>query len=408
MVVLRLTSKTSVACELTLLYYTGKFAYSLRRTPHDLAWDIVLRDRPDSGMTELICALFNDLPSLAFRDFTLLHKIVLGLVGQDLDSYLHSEFAGDINALDKHDRTAIWWAASRGKPEDVMTLLSHGANPNIPDAKSTFALHEAVRNGHQHCAKMLLAYGAQVDCRTLSGDTPLHHASQFPQVRTRLAHHDAYPQDADALAVAVRSTDQVGKICIEDLQYCRAMIENQKDRDSAAEMLGALRRLGASMTDLLCGSGSDIEAINDWHETSLWLAVRYDCDRTVALLLGSYKADPTRIAYNGRTILHACAEFAHRPTLNVVAEANLAGLYLEQRDRDGDRPIDRIRWRDDSSLESLSAIESLLNSVWEQFLHRENPPLEDDSEDFETFEDAVWSQPTSQEIIGQVRFSPRP
>lgn len=47
-------------------------------------------------------------------------------------AYLLSKGA-NIDSVDEHGKTALWWAAFNGKLELVSFLIANGANPNLPD-----------------------------------------------------------------------------------------------------------------------------------------------------------------------------------------------------------------------------------------------------------------------------------
>lgn len=88
----------------------------------------------------------------------------------------------------------LWAAAKGGRAEEVQSLLvSHGADvnwcqppdehqQNIDGSEYTgdSVLLTAVRNGHLDVVEVLLAHGADIDCRcTLKGDTVLHISAEL-------------------------------------------------------------------------------------------------------------------------------------------------------------------------------------------------------------------------------------
>lgn len=79
--------------------------------------------------------------------FTQTHRIVLGLSGQNLEQEIifHPE---DIDAQDTMGRTLLAWAAARGDRRAIVTLLSHGANPNIIDVQLSGPVSNAASQGH--------------------------------------------------------------------------------------------------------------------------------------------------------------------------------------------------------------------------------------------------------------------
>eukprot|EP00798_Chlamydomonas_sp_ICE-L_P029755 gene29755-biopygen4378 len=62
-----------------------------------------------------------------------------------------------------------------GDVHEVVSLLVQGANVNCKDSETP--LHWAAQKGHVQCVRALLARGAVVDPKTVSGSTPLHKAA---------------------------------------------------------------------------------------------------------------------------------------------------------------------------------------------------------------------------------------
>lgn len=71
-----------------------------------------------------------DTDFLDGREFTLLHKIVLGIALIPLAEHLNFS-TSDINAKDVTGRTALHWASVRGDIQAIETLLAFGADPNV-------------------------------------------------------------------------------------------------------------------------------------------------------------------------------------------------------------------------------------------------------------------------------------
>ncbi|QUC23122.1 uncharacterized protein UV8b_07363 [Ustilaginoidea virens] len=121
--------------------------------------------------------------------FTQTHRIVLGLSSRDLEQELLAH-PHQVNAQDTTGRTAVAWAAARGDSRAIVTLLRHGADPNIIDSQLSVlldfgaevdqagvdgktALFHAAQNNDAALAMLLLEYGAEVNTATITGDTPL-------------------------------------------------------------------------------------------------------------------------------------------------------------------------------------------------------------------------------------------
>jgi len=101
------------------------------------------------------------------QNFTALHKIVTGLSFQSLDEAM-ALYPDDIDAIDALGRTPLTWAAARGGERAVVTLLTHGADPNTLDIQWTGSVSYAAERGHV-CVRSLLEAGAYPDPVTPGG-----------------------------------------------------------------------------------------------------------------------------------------------------------------------------------------------------------------------------------------------
>lgn len=62
----------------------------------------------------------------------------------------------DIDAVDIQGNTAVALAAIQGKVKVVSTLISAGANVNIPNGNALAPLHHAAFAGHLECVRRLI------------------------------------------------------------------------------------------------------------------------------------------------------------------------------------------------------------------------------------------------------------
>ncbi len=118
--------------------------------------------------------LFSDSDALENRQFTLLHKVVLGLNPVDLSMIVQNMSRSRINDGDASGQTALCWAAMRQDIESTKLLLQHGANPNIAPEKGHSALQSAAQSGCYTCMELLLGAGAEVDYQGAAQMTALH------------------------------------------------------------------------------------------------------------------------------------------------------------------------------------------------------------------------------------------
>jgi ankyrin repeat protein len=77
----------------------------------------------------------------------------------------------DVNAADRHGRTALMEAVFSGHTETIRALLERGADVDAKDLGGWTALMEAASKGHTEIVRMLLARGADVNARNRGGWT---------------------------------------------------------------------------------------------------------------------------------------------------------------------------------------------------------------------------------------------
>lgn len=156
----------------------------------DRAWDwaVIAGERMQIGgpLSNLFPQSYDNLDE---RQFSRLHKIILGLSpGSTLEHEL-AQSTATINDPDNAGRTPLFWAAAHGNLDAVTLLLEYGADPNVVTIKPVIeaggsyagktCLHAAASRGHSQVVSLLLANGAVAGSRGMMGVTPLHYASSI-------------------------------------------------------------------------------------------------------------------------------------------------------------------------------------------------------------------------------------
>ena len=91
-------------------------------------------------------------------------------------------------ALENQNPPALWTAAEGGRVQDVLQLLSGGANIEERGRNGVYSpLHVAVYMGRAEVVQILLEHGADVLVKTSGGDSPLHLAFILPRMAGREA-----------------------------------------------------------------------------------------------------------------------------------------------------------------------------------------------------------------------------
>ena len=233
-----------------------------------LNWDEPTRER--------VQALVNKDSWVEEQQFTVLHRVILGLEGSNLSlADKLSITTKDINVPDSTGRTPISWAAHLGNEDAVSNLLAHGANPNKDSCDGTSALHFACLGGHSQILSWLLDKGASPTKRDLSKRTALMLAAW---------HHDQ-PQLVEQL----------------------------------------LAQPGVQLNDI---------DENDWN--ALWYAADASNDKVLSHLL-DLGTDPNQTDMNGwNALLWSIYKDAHPSVRILLKKSRQSGLDLTHCDHDGD------------------------------------------------------------------------
>lgn len=295
-----------------------------------------------------------DIEELAeTQQYTIIHKIVLGLSHLDLAQQLEISTA-TIDQPDSRQRTALWWASARGDERAVRLLLAHGASIHLGSKSHHGVVHVAQTPG---VVKALLEYGAEVGCRDEKGRTPLH-------------------------ACSYRGRDRGGN---SDLLEC--LLEggaNVNARTYAGHTpLHYAAAYGlVELLPLLLVHGAHIESRRNDGFTPLMLAILSNEPRAAKVLLQN-GADHTALDSHGRTIIHLCAMNGNVSTMKALVAAQLDGISPEQKDLNGltarnhyDKRKVRLESADQLFDELIHSLQPLTNSS-------------DEEVELEIFEDAV-------------------
>lgn len=93
----------------------------------------------------------------------------------------------EIDAVDRHNRTALHFAVAQGHPNIVWFLIGNNANTSICDDEGYTPLLKAIECGHKECLKLLLDRGTNIDAADYTGNTGLHIAVKQGSMNTASA-----------------------------------------------------------------------------------------------------------------------------------------------------------------------------------------------------------------------------
>ncbi|EFR04046.1 hypothetical protein MGYG_07052 [Nannizzia gypsea CBS 118893] len=292
---------------------------------------------PDAG-TDALRLISRDGHYDDFIDesnFTQIHRIVLGLSLRSLEEEikLHPE---DINAQDSMGRTPLAWAAARGDSHSVVTLLSHGADPNIMDVQISGPVSNAAARGYTACVRLLLEARAHPD-------PPMP-----PGVKK-----------GSPLNVAARNAT--------DILLLKNLLDFGADPDSSGTdgdtpLIHAARTDNSSFALLFLEYGADINYISKKGATPLTTAITYNSHNVLSLILDRWHEYSDCPRLKAPDLLQAVALYADVKTMKIIAGMD----HLRSRqDKDyivGDF-TSRLKQRPDLTDELTFAFGRLLDAI---------------------------------------------
>ena len=267
----------------------------------------------DSDVGALQCLIQGD-DFIDEQDYTLLHRIILGLSMANLEEEicLHPE---QINIADAMGRTPLAWAACRGDDRAIVTLLSHGAKVNTIDIQHSGVVGHAADRNYVTCVRLLLEAGAD------------------PEIA---AMHDYKVGNPLNVAARNASDPMVLKTLLDfgaDVESCGV--------DGMTALIHAARRDNTNFVTLLLEYGANINATSKSGHTPLTTAVIYNSHNVLRLLLDRW------------------FEYSECPRMTGPNLLRLAALYADVRTMDILRDTDHFRLKYDSSYASSEFASSL-------------------------------------------------
>jgi len=247
------------------------------------------------------------------RQFTTIHKVVLGIIRKNLKEELEISTAS-INSIDSQGRTPLAWATIRNDQRAVDTLLAFGADPNICDKSGDSCLHFG--RSRQVCSALL---DWKADVHTVN---KTFWATCMQAICKR---HD--------------------KPELIDLLHGAGADVNHRDKDGETPLLNAIFKKHTSISRRLIELGADVNAANySSRDTALSFAVSFDHHEILEMLL-ERGANCKAHTKEDRNLAHEAALFASPTTLKTLANLDLAGLDVFHKDARGKTAEDYLNER---------------------------------------------------------------
>ncbi|KAG8529065.1 uncharacterized protein KY384_005700 [Bacidia gigantensis] len=264
----------------------------------DNAWDKILSRSFPSPTEKALREMFSETECISRRDFTVLHKIILHLLPNDLDAVLAASTA-EINAFDSNQRTAHSLAAERGDLPSLTTLFRYGADPAPASTSGSTALHFAACALDPCCLAPLIEHGAVIDARTNWDQTPLIYAA-------------AYREDKRHAEILLRKGADAG---VRDL-----------DGINALGWTAIVGNVPVAKMILSSGGGADlIFAADNGGQTALTRCVSVNRYEILEAVIEKLKGDGLELVGDEQVLL-AAAESADLRTLALLREFDFEAL----------------------------------------------------------------------------------
>lgn len=288
----------------------------------------------ESDVEALRC-LTQDSDFVDEQNYTLLHKVVLGLSMQDLEESL-TLHSGLIDIPDAMGRTALAWAAARGDERSIVTLLQHGAEVNTIDVQNSGVVGHAADRNYVTCVRLLLEAGAD------------------PNIAPSHGH-----RVGNALNVAARNA--LDPLILKTLLDFGADVDSC-GVDGVTGLLHAARKDNTNFATLLLEYGADINAVSTAGQTPLTTAVTYNSHNVLQLLLDRWAEYSECPRLKGPHLLQVVALFADARTIAILtATDHLVTKY------DADYTLgdfaSRLKERPDATDKLIQAFEDLLSII---------------------------------------------
>ena len=248
------------------------------------------------------------------RNFTSLHKIVLGISHKDLDSELADSLV-NLDAVDASGQTPLAWAVIRDNFVTVSKLLSSGANPNVRDNSGSTPLYYV--QSPEIC-KILLEHGANIHNKnSIYNRGPLHNICKRVDCVNLVAMILSAGADVD-----------------------------ETDADNETPLMNAIFRHATDTARYLIDVGASVNAFNiSSQDRLLHFAVTFNHHDILQYLIDK-GAEYTATNVYGRNIAHMAARYGDARTMSIIANADLNDLDVTLKDLEGKTAADYLAERD--------------------------------------------------------------
>ena len=304
-------------------------------SPRNKAHQFLLMGGLSDPDVEALRCLTQDSDFIDEQNYTLLHKIVLGLSMQDLIECLDM-YPDLIDIPDIMARTPLAWAAARGDERSIVALLQHGAEVNTVDVQNSGVVGHAADRNYVTCVRLLLEAGAD------------------PNITA--PHRDKV---GNALNVAARNASD--PMVLKSLLDFGGRVDSC-GVDGVTGLIHAARKDNASFATLLLDYGADINFVSKAGQTPLTAAVTFNSHNVLQLLLDRWTGYSEYPRLKGPHLLQIVALYADTRTMAILTATDHLVTSYDANYALGDF-ANRLKQRPDATDKLTQAFEDLVSVI---------------------------------------------
>ena len=303
------------------------------RSTYDYVWSEIFLASENQDTLKTLRSLFPlDDDYLEDRQFSLLHKIVLGIYSHDLKKTL-AIVEDQVDIPDVDGRTPLIWASWRGDVSAVKHLLKAKAGPNLTSINGVTALMNASKSGSTECLKLLLAAGADPLLITNDGWNALHYSA-------------SYQDQAENIKVLLSAGTNV----------------HGRTVDGTPPLVQAVMKNHAIAVTALLDYGANVDLLDNEGDSALHESIHNHADNITQLLL-SRGATYTLWDSNGDSVLHLAAKCGGNRTVEIMIAAGLHGVDPDALNRERKFALQLARERERTEEGFVEKFEELLEDI---------------------------------------------
>ena len=281
-------------------------------------------------------ALFPDPDFDELYDFNPIHKAILGLGADPIESVIYRELSS-INKTDRFGRSPLNWAATQDDEASTKLLLSRKAQIDQPNHIGSSPLMQAAHFGKYKSFRILLQHGADPALKNQFGMTALHYLMQSKSDSGRVTEMAESLLDAGS---DINAANIIGQTPLASAVYHGA----------------------SKCVELLIGRGADTDiCTNDGH-SPLSLAVRQNRHSILKALLDCGNDHLGSLLDSG-TFMHLVARQADVETLRLLLNYRLKPRNVNVKNKEDLTPTEVMYKRKDRDAEWTNLFEKFLDSV---------------------------------------------